>query len=282
MRRTSASPALRPASRTRSTTNTGEQRYAFQLFRESFVEFDVTRIGGRQIAFKPELFGSNGMPVDSFRPAAHASTFAAGGCRPASTSSGSRRRSAAATTSSSPAAPRACRRCSNSSLSAASPAVSTIGWWRAADQQQPRLLRLHPGGRGFAVGLAGAAPLHLAGDQRRPEGAGDRPFHRRRDPLLRRREGRIRGSGRRDAGAQRRRGERHAATRRREREGENILDRESVRGYTQGSSILVEGKTADGQPAQVRYSLYGYRSAINAAAIACGRPDLAQDLVWRR
>ncbi|MGL4242582.1 MAG: hypothetical protein ACRCTI_15840, partial [Beijerinckiaceae bacterium] len=46
----------------------GEQRYAFQLFRESFVEFDVVKLGAKQIAFKPELFGANGMPVDSFPP----------------------------------------------------------------------------------------------------------------------------------------------------------------------------------------------------------------------
>jgi hypothetical protein len=55
-----------------------------------------------------------------------------------------------------------------------------------------------------------------------------------------------------------------------------------VRAYTQGQSIVVSGRTADGKPAEVKYSLIGYRGAINAAALNCGRADLARDLVWGR
>ncbi len=63
--------------------------------------------------------------------------------------------------------------------------------------------------------------------------------------------------------------------------GHAVLNRDAVRGYTVGSMIELRGETPEGQPATIRYSLLGYRSAVNAAAINCGRADLARDLVWK-
>jgi hypothetical protein len=62
--------------------------------------------------------------------------------------------------------------------------------------------------------------------------------------------------------------------------GQAILNRDAIRGYTLGSSIELNGTVAGGGPSRIKYSLIGYRSAVNAAAIACGRRDLANDLVW--
>ncbi|MGL5115436.1 MAG: hypothetical protein ACRC7C_08950 [Beijerinckiaceae bacterium] len=63
--------------------------------------------------------------------------------------------------------------------------------------------------------------------------------------------------------------------------GEPVLNREAVKGYTRGTSIELSGTAPDGKATSVRYSLRGYRSAVNAAAINCGRTDLARDLVWQ-
>lgn len=63
--------------------------------------------------------------------------------------------------------------------------------------------------------------------------------------------------------------------------GEAVLNREAVKGYTRGTSIELSGTSPDGKATSVRYSLRGYRSAVNAAAINCGRNDLARDLVWQ-
>ncbi len=65
------------------------------------------------------------------------------------------------------------------------------------------------------------------------------------------------------------------------RSGEPVLDREAVRGYTRGGELTLTGTLPDGREARVTYSLSGYRSAASAMARACGRLDLARDLVWR-
>ena len=64
------------------------------------------------------------------------------------------------------------------------------------------------------------------------------------------------------------------------RSGQAILNRDAIRGYTLGSAIELHGTVAGGGSSRIKYSLIGYRSAVNAAAIACGRRDLANDLVW--
>lgn len=65
------------------------------------------------------------------------------------------------------------------------------------------------------------------------------------------------------------------------RSGEPVLDREAIRGYTRGAELVLNGSLPDGRSARIVYSLAGYRSAASAMARACGRLDLARDLVWR-
>jgi hypothetical protein len=264
---------------------TGEQRYAFQLFRESFVEFDVTKISGKQISFKPELFGGNGMPVDSFPPGRARINLRRYRLPPGQYELrvtpeergrhefvlASRAASVTSMLEFEPAG-RLTRRfddwfvgeraINNSRVCFAytqADEVSPSGWreqrpyiWLAINGD-PKIQEIgHFIDDATRYGEGGAVKVSFEdqGGQLRPLNV-------------------VTNNGTLQP----------AITNAR---GEKVLDRESVRGYTQGASIVIEGKTPEGQAAKVRYSLFGYRSAINAAALACGRPDLAQDLVWRR
>lgn len=63
--------------------------------------------------------------------------------------------------------------------------------------------------------------------------------------------------------------------------GQPILDMDAVAGYNKGTTIEITGTTPDGRPAHVVYSLQGYRAAVNAMSLECGRRDLANALVWK-
>ncbi len=274
---------------------TGEQRYAFQLFRESFVEFDVVKIAGKQISFKPELFGANGMPVDSFRPGRARINL-----RRYKLPAGQYELRVTPEERGKHEFVLATRAASTSSMLEFEPVgrlTRRYNDWFAGERT---LEGRGPGGP-MKMCYAYTQAMEVAPVGWREQ----RPYiwiAINGDPKVQEIGHFIDDATRYDAEAgvkvgfedtsgqvralnvkAIKRGEgawfEPAATNAR---GEAILDRESVRGYTQGESIVVEGKTADGKPARVRYSLIGYRSAINAAAINCGRPDLAQDLVWRR
>ncbi len=264
---------------------TGEQRYAFQLFRESFVEFDIVKISGKQISFKPELFGSNGMPVDSFPPGRARINLRRYRLPPGAyelrvTPEERGRHDFVLAT----------RAASTSAMLDFEPVgrlSRRFNDWFAGERQID-------GGRiCFAYTQAiEVSPtswreqrpyiwIAINGDRRIQEIAhfiDDATRYDRNADLKVSFE--DQNGGMRPLNAKVIAGAIQPAIA--NARGEPILDRESVRGYTQGASILVEGKTADGKEASVRYSLVGYRAAINAAALNCGRPDLAQDLVWRR
>ena len=63
--------------------------------------------------------------------------------------------------------------------------------------------------------------------------------------------------------------------------GQPILDMDAVAGYNRGTTLEIQGTTPDGRPAHVVYSLQGYRAAVNAMSLECGRRDLANALVWK-
>lgn len=63
--------------------------------------------------------------------------------------------------------------------------------------------------------------------------------------------------------------------------GQPILDMDAVAGYNKGTTLELNGTTPDGRPAHVVYSLQGYRAAVNAMSLECGRRDLANALVWK-
>jgi len=62
--------------------------------------------------------------------------------------------------------------------------------------------------------------------------------------------------------------------------GRTILSNESIRGFTRGRSMLLTGMDEKGRDGRVIYSLMGYKQAITAMAATCGRPELADKLVW--
>jgi len=64
-------------------------------------------------------------------------------------------------------------------------------------------------------------------------------------------------------------------------DGKPILDMDAVAGYNRGTTIEITGTIPDGRPAHVVYSLQGYRAAVNAMSLECGRRDLANALVWK-
>jgi hypothetical protein len=264
---------------------TSEQRYYFELFRESFVEFDVVKTSGRQIAFKPELFGANGMPVDAFPPGRARVNLRRYRLPPGAyemrvTPEERGRHDFVVAT----------RAASTSSMLDFEPIgrlTRRFNDWFAGERQiggsrvcfaYTQATDVSPNGwreqRPYIwIAINGDPKIqeigHFIDDATRysdrddpkvsfeDQGGTSRPLTTK-----------VLGGTIQPAIANAR--------------GEAILDRESVRGYTQGASIRVSGTTPDGKPAEVRYSLIGYRSAINAAALNCGRPDLAQDLVWRR
>lgn len=63
--------------------------------------------------------------------------------------------------------------------------------------------------------------------------------------------------------------------------GQPVLDMDAVAGYNKGTTLEISGTTPDGRPAHVIYSLQGYRAAVNAMSLECGRRDLANALVWK-
>jgi hypothetical protein len=274
---------------------TGEQRYAFQLFRESFVEFEVVRLNGRQISFKPELFGANGMPVDGFPPGTarinlRRYRLPAGQYELRVTPEERGRHDFVLAT----------RAASTSSMLEFEPTgrlTRRFNDWFAGE----RMLPPGPGGQPGKICYAYTQAMEVSPAGWREQ----RPYiwiaingdpkiqeiaHFIDDATRYDRDAGVKVNFEDQGGAFRplgvkaiKRGQsawfEPAATNAR---GDAILDRESVRAYTQGHSIVVSGRTAEGKPAEVRYSLVGYRGAINAAALNCGRADLAQDLVWRR
>lgn len=60
--------------------------------------------------------------------------------------------------------------------------------------------------------------------------------------------------------------------------GGNVLSMQSIRGYTQGSTLRMRGTPSTGAQSEVVYSLVGYTQSINAMAMNCGRSDLVQNL----
>jgi hypothetical protein len=274
----------------------GEQRYAFQLFRESLVEFDVVKINGKQISFKPELFGPNGMPVDSLPPGRARINL-----RRYRLPAGQYELRVAPEERGTHDFVLASRAASAASMLEFEPIgklTRRFNDWFAGDRQ---LEARGPGAAGGKICFAYTQAIEVSPTGWREQ----RPYiwiaingdpkiqeigHFIDDATRYGDPGRVKVSFEDQSGALRplnvkaiKRGEsawfEPAIV---NAKGEAILDRESVRGYTQGQSIVVEGPTTEGKPAQVRYSLVGYRSAINAAALNCGRRDLAQDLVWRR
>lgn len=63
--------------------------------------------------------------------------------------------------------------------------------------------------------------------------------------------------------------------------GQHIIDMDAVSGYNRGTTLELRGLTKSGEPTRILYSLQGYRSAVNALALACGRRDVASALVWK-
>jgi hypothetical protein len=189
----------------------GEQRYAFQLFRESFVEFDVVKIGNKQISFKPELFGGNGMPVDSFPPGRARINLRRYRLPPGqyelrvTPEERGRHEFVLAT-----------RAASVSSMLEFEPAGRLT---RRFDDWFVGERAINNNRVCFAYTQARTAAVHLDRDQWRSQGAGDRAFHRRCDAVRgpRRREGELRGTGRNQAPAECRGRERHAPARDHER-----------------------------------------------------------------
>jgi hypothetical protein len=57
------------------------------------------------------------------------------------------------------------------------------------------------------------------------------------------------------------------------------VEHSAFRGYTQGSTFRMRGTAPSGSASEVVYSLVGYRQAMNAIALNCGKPDLVQSLV---
>jgi hypothetical protein len=268
----------------------GEQRYAFQLFRESFVEFDVVKLGGKQISFKPELFGSNGMPVESLAPGRARINL--------------RRFRLPAGRYELRVGPEergkhefilASRAVSTSSMLEFEPAgrlTRKFQDWYAGERQIDRTRTCYAYTQAVEVSPTGWREqrpyiwIVINGDPKVQEIGhfiDDASRYDAREGIKSQFEDQngtmrplnVKVIGKPETGITIQPAITNA-------KGETILDRESVRGYTQGASILLEGRTSDGMPAKVRYSLVGYRSAINAAALNCGRPDLAQDLVWKR
>ena len=62
--------------------------------------------------------------------------------------------------------------------------------------------------------------------------------------------------------------------------GRTILSNESIRGFTRGRSMMLAGMDENGRDGRVVYSLMGYKQAISSMAATCGRPELADKLVW--
>jgi hypothetical protein len=62
--------------------------------------------------------------------------------------------------------------------------------------------------------------------------------------------------------------------------GQPVLSDASIRAFTLGRAMVLTGTDEQGKDSRVVYSLIGYRQAITSMATLCGRPELAQKLVW--
>lgn len=62
--------------------------------------------------------------------------------------------------------------------------------------------------------------------------------------------------------------------------GRPILSDASIRGFTLGRSMVLTGVDEKGRDSRIVYSLVGYKQAITSMTTICGRPELAQKLVW--
>ncbi|MBH0236855.1 hypothetical protein [Methylobrevis albus] len=65
------------------------------------------------------------------------------------------------------------------------------------------------------------------------------------------------------------------------RQSNGLMQHDALEALTLGQSLRIAGFTADGQPAEVRYSLAGYQAAINEMLTNCGRQELRQALIRR-
>ncbi len=260
-----------------------EQRYAFRIDRESFVEFDVQRLSGSSQIITPDLAGANGMPIKAMfegkaRPNLRRYRLQPGQYEVRLATEGQGR-------------------------------VEYVFSSRAVDigrmlEPEPpgRLTRkfqdwyageTRRGGRKICYVYTTAMEVSPVGwREQRPivwlsmsEDA-DEPLNHMLDDIQRYNPNRpVRAMFEADGGQMRplevKALSSHIQPVALNASGQAVLNRDAIRGYTLGSMIELRGETPEGQPATIRYSLLGYRSAVNAAAINCGRADLARDLVWK-
>ncbi len=260
-----------------------EQRYAFRLDRESFVEFDVHRLSGSSQIITPDLAGANGMPIKAMfegkaRPNLRRYRLPPGQYEVRLTTEGQGR-------------------------------VEYVFSSRAVDigrmlEPEPpgRLTRkfqdwyageTRRGGRKTCYVYTTAMDVSPVGwREQRPiiwlsmSEDSDEPLNHMLDDIQRYNPNRpVRALFEADGGAMRplevKALSSHIQPVAMNAAGHAVLNRDAIRGYTVGSMIELRGETPEGQSATIRYSLLGYRSAVNAAAINCGRGDLARDLVWK-
>jgi hypothetical protein len=262
---------------------TREQRYAFRLDRESFVEFDVQRLSGASQIITPDLAGANGMPIKaSFegkaRPNLRRYRLPPGQYEVRLQTEGAGRTEYVFSSRAvdigrmlEPEAPGRLtrrfqdwyagemRRAGKKTCYVYTTAmeVAPVGWreqrpivWlsMSEDESEPLNHMLDDGQR-YQPNKPVKAIFEGEGGQTKPLEVKALSSHIQPVAM-------------------------NAA-------GQAILNRDAIRGYTLGSMIELRGETPDGQPTTIRYSLLGYRSAVNAAALNCGRADLARDLVWK-
>ncbi len=260
-----------------------EPRYGFELTRESFVELDVKRRTGPSLVIKPELVSANGMPVKpSFegkaRPNLRRYRLPAGRYEVSLTTEGQGRTEYELSTRAvdigrmlEPEPPgRLTRRFQD---------------WYAGETQR--------GGRKVCYAYTTAMEVAPVGwREQRPiiwlsmSEDQSEPLNHMLDDIQRYHANRpVKALFEAEGGAMRplevKALSSHIQPVALNAAGQAVLNRDAIRGYTLGSSIELAGETPEGRPATVRYSLLGYRSAVNAAALNCGRSDLARDLVWK-
>jgi len=262
---------------------TREQRYAFRLERESFVEFDVQRLSGASQIVTPDLAGSDGMPIKAMfegkaRPNLRRYRLMAGQYELRLASEGQGKieyvlssRAVDIGRMLEPEAPgRLTRRFQDwyagemrragrkvCYVYTAAMDVAPVGW----REQRPIIW--------LSMSDDPAEPLnHMLDDVQRYNP--DRPVK----AMFEAEGGAMRPLEVKALSAHIQPVALNAA-------GHAVLNRDAVRSYTLGTMIELSGETRESQPAAIRYSLLGYRSAVNAAALNCGRSDLARDLVWK-
>jgi hypothetical protein len=259
-----------------------EQRYAFKLERESFVELDVLRLSGSSQVIAPDLAGSNGMPIKALfegkaRPNLRRYRLQPGDYEVRLTTEGQGRHEYVFSSRAvdigrmlEPEAPgRLTRRFQDWYAGETRRAgkkvcyvfttameVAPVGW----REQRPIIW--------LSLSEDASEPLnHMLDDVQRY--SPNKPVKAMVEG-----EGGLRPLEVKALNTHLQPVTMNAA-------GQAVLNRDAIRGYTVGSMIELRGETLDGKPAQIRYSLLGYRSAVNAAALNCNRPDLTRDLVWK-